>query len=98
MDLLVVLSTTTAYFASLAMLVVDVRSPRMMMDEEKCVCGACSVELASVVLTLFTPEPRPRTMTLFDASVFLIFFIVLGRSLEGWAKSKVSLVSLALAK
>lgn len=28
-------------------------------------------------------------MTLFDASVFLIFFIVAGRALEGWAKSKV---------
>lgn len=35
MDLLVVLSTTTAYFASLAMLAVDVRSPRMAKDEEK---------------------------------------------------------------
>lgn len=30
MDLLVVLSTTTAYFASLAMLAVDVSTPRTM--------------------------------------------------------------------
>lgn len=34
MDLLVVLSTTTAYFSSVAMMAVDVTSPRdmMMMD------------------------------------------------------------------
>lgn len=36
MDLLVAMSTTTAYVASLGMLAVDVRTPRMAMDEEKC--------------------------------------------------------------
>ncbi len=60
MDLLVVLSITTSYFASLAMLILDVRS---------------------------SPESN-NVGTYFDSSVFLIMFILLGRCLEGYAKSR----------
>ncbi|KEP50109.1 copper resistance-associated P-type ATPase [Rhizoctonia solani 123E] len=63
MDLLVALSTTTAYFASIAMMVIDVRtSPHDAMEVEM--------------------------RTYFDSSVFLIFFILAGRLLEGRAKVK----------
>lgn len=66
MDLLVALSTTTAYMASIAMMAIDVRtSPHDMMDGR---------------------EMR----TYFDSSVFLIFFILAGRLLEGRARVKVS--------
>lgn len=58
MDLLVALSTTVSYAASLAMLAIDVRSNRMSIG------------------------------TYFDASVFVIMFILLGRTLEAYAKSK----------
>lgn len=60
MDLLVVLSTTTSYFASIAMLILDVRSPP---------------DVASVG-------------TYFDSCVFLIMFILMGRCLEAYAKSR----------
>ncbi|ORY25914.1 E1-E2 ATPase-domain-containing protein, partial [Naematelia encephala] len=60
MDLLVVLSTTTSYFASIAMLILDVRS-----------------------------DPTSDSVgTYFDSCVFLIMFILLGRTLESYAKSK----------
>jgi len=39
-----------------------------------------------LTLSIFWP---PRMMTLFDASVFLIFFILIGRVLEAYAKSRV---------
>ncbi|KAL5636648.1 hypothetical protein ACGC1H_000565 [Rhizoctonia solani] len=63
MDLLVALSTTTAYFASIAMMAIDIRTPPH---------GAMEVEMR----------------TYFDSSVFLIFFILAGRLLEGRAKVK----------
>ncbi|CAE7107510.1 unnamed protein product [Rhizoctonia solani] len=63
MDLLVSLSTTTAYFASIAMMVIDIRA-----SHDKAMQG----------------EMR----TYFDSSVFLIFFILAGRLLEGRAKVK----------
>jgi heavy metal translocating P-type ATPase len=59
-DLLVVLSTTTSYFASLVMLILDVRSNASQMS----------------------------VGTYFDSSVFLIMFILLGRTLESYAKSR----------
>ncbi|WWD04999.1 hypothetical protein V865_003070 [Kwoniella europaea PYCC6329] len=60
MDLLVVLSTTVSYFASLAMLILDVRA-----------------------------SPGTESVgTYFDSSVFLIMFILLGRTLEAYAKSR----------
>ncbi|KAF8605270.1 heavy metal translocatin [Ceratobasidium sp. AG-I] len=63
MDLLVALSTTTAYMASIAMMAIDVRTPpHHMMGREM--------------------------RTYFDSSVFLIFFILAGRLLEGRAKVK----------
>ncbi|CAE6511159.1 unnamed protein product, partial [Rhizoctonia solani] len=63
MDLLVALSTTTAYFASVAMMIIDIRtSPHDAMEVEM--------------------------RTYFDSSVFLIFFILAGRLLEGRAKVK----------
>ncbi|CAE6531551.1 unnamed protein product [Rhizoctonia solani] len=63
MDLLVALSTTTAYLASVAMMAIDVRtSPHDAMEVEM--------------------------RTYFDSSVFLIFFILAGRLLEGRAKVK----------
>ncbi len=61
MDLLVVLSTSTSYFASVAMIALDVQA------------GPGSASL----------------MTYFDSSVFLIMFILGGRALEAYAKSKV---------
>ncbi|QRW16309.1 copper resistance-associated P-type ATPase [Rhizoctonia solani] len=62
MDLLVALSTTTAYFASVAMMAIDIRtSPHHAMEVEM--------------------------RTYFDSSVFLIFFILAGRLLEGRAKT-----------
>jgi cation transport ATPase len=64
MDLLVVLSTSTSYFASVAMMAVDVEAGR----------GAES------------------HMSYFDSSTFLIMFILGGRALEAYAKSKVSTV------
>lgn len=60
MDLLVTLSTTVSYFASIAMLVIDVKAGP----------GAMSVG------------------TYFDSSVFLIMFILLGRTIEAYAKSR----------
>ncbi|ODO05193.1 hypothetical protein L198_01882 [Cryptococcus wingfieldii CBS 7118] len=60
MDLLVVLSTTVSYFASIAMLAIDVQNPS----------GTDSVG------------------TYFDSCVFLIMFILLGRTLEAYAKSR----------
>jgi Cu+-exporting ATPase len=63
MDLLVALSTTTAYLASVAMMAIDVRKP---------------------------PHENMEMRTYFDSSVFLIFFILAGRLLEGRAKVKVS--------
>ncbi|CAE6505777.1 unnamed protein product [Rhizoctonia solani] len=63
MDLLVALSTTTAYLASIAMMAIDVRTPPH---------DAMKVEMR----------------TYFDSSVFLIFFILAGRLLEGRAKVK----------
>lgn len=60
MDLLVTLSTTVSYIASVAMLALDVRA-------------------------------GPETMsvgTYFDSSVFLIMFILLGRTIEAYAKSR----------
>ncbi|WWC88506.1 uncharacterized protein L201_003417 [Kwoniella dendrophila CBS 6074] len=60
MDLLVVLSTTVSYFASLAMLILDIRATP----------GTDSVG------------------TYFDSCVFLIMFILLGRTLEAYAKSR----------
>ncbi|CEL59860.1 Cu2+-exporting ATPase [Rhizoctonia solani AG-1 IB] len=63
MDLLVALSTTTAYLASVAMMAIDVRTaPHHAMEVEM--------------------------RTYFDSSVFLIFFILAGRLLEGRAKVK----------
>ncbi|KAK6908061.1 hypothetical protein I203_102062 [Kwoniella mangroviensis CBS 8507] len=60
MDLLVVLSTTVSYFASLAMLILDVRA-----------------------------SPGTESVgTYFDSCVFLIMFILLGRTLEAFAKSR----------
>ncbi|WVW84814.1 hypothetical protein I302_106849 [Kwoniella bestiolae CBS 10118] len=60
MDLLVVLSTTVSYFASLAMLILDVRA-----------------------------SPGTESVgTYFDSCVFLIMFILLGRTLEAYAKSR----------
>lgn len=59
-DLLVVLSTTVSYFASLAMLIIDVTS---------------SPSMESVG-------------SYFDSCVFLIMFILLGRVLEAYAKSR----------
>lgn len=59
MDLLVALSTSVSYFASVAMLAIDVRHP-----------GRMSIG------------------TYFDASPFLIMFILLGRTLEAYAKAK----------
>lgn len=59
MDLLVALSTTVSYFASVAMLAIDVRHP-----------GRMSIG------------------SYFDASVFVIMFILLGRTLEAYAKAK----------
>ncbi|KAJ9092259.1 hypothetical protein QFC21_006901 [Naganishia friedmannii] len=66
MDLLVVLSTTTAYFASLAMLILDVKNGPPQGD----------MRMAA------------RRPTFFDSSVFLIMFILGGRVLEAFAKSK----------
>ncbi|WVQ73134.1 hypothetical protein IAR50_002698 [Cryptococcus sp. DSM 104548] len=60
MDLLVVLSTSVSYFASIAMLAIDVQNPP----------GTDSVG------------------TYFDSCVFLIMFILLGRTLEAYAKSR----------
>jgi len=60
MDLLVTLSTTVSYFASIAMMAIDVRA-------------------------------GPEVMTIgsyFDSSVFIIMFILLGRTLEAYAKSR----------
>jgi len=68
MDLLVVLSTTTAYFASLAMLILDLKD------------GAPQGDM----------RMTKRRATFFDSSVFLIMFILGGRVLEAFAKSKVS--------
>ncbi|QRV72823.1 copper(2+) exporting ATPase [Ceratobasidium sp. AG-Ba] len=63
MDLLVALSTTTAYMASVAMMAIDVRTPpHHQMGKEM--------------------------RTYFDSSVFLIFFILAGRLLEGRARVK----------
>nr|XP_019012879.1 uncharacterized protein I206_02375 [Kwoniella pini CBS 10737]OCF51660.1 hypothetical protein I206_02375 [Kwoniella pini CBS 10737] len=62
LDLLVVLSISVSYFASLAMLIIDVRS---------------STNTESVG-------------TYFDSCVFLIMFILLGRTLEAYAKSRTS--------
>ncbi|WWD18579.1 hypothetical protein CI109_103032 [Kwoniella shandongensis] len=60
MDLLVVLSTTVSYFASIAMLILDVQN-----------------------------QPDKESVgTYFDSCVFLIMFILVGRSLEAYAKSK----------
>lgn len=58
-DLLVSLSTNISYFASIAMLIIDVRAN-----------GDRSIG------------------TYFDTSVFLIMFILLGRTLEAYAKSR----------
>ncbi|KAG8684261.1 hypothetical protein FRC09_015504 [Ceratobasidium sp. 395] len=64
MDLLVALSTTTAYMASVAMMAIDVQtSPHHGMDGKD-------------------------MRTYFDSSVFLIFFILAGRLLEGRARVK----------
>lgn len=60
MDLLVVLSTTVSYCASIAMLILDAKASP----------GAESVG------------------TYFDSCVFLIMFILLGRTLESYAKSR----------
>ncbi|OCF30430.1 hypothetical protein I316_07917 [Kwoniella heveanensis BCC8398] len=60
MDLLVVLSTTVSYFASLAMLIIDTRA---------------------------SPEAE-SIGTYFDSGVFIIMFILLGRTLEAYAKSR----------
>ena len=60
LDLLVSLSTSVAYFSSIAMLILDVRSTH----------GTSSLG------------------TYFDSSVFLIMFILLGRVLEAYAKSR----------
>ncbi|WRT67903.1 uncharacterized protein IL334_004877 [Kwoniella shivajii] len=60
MDLLVALSTTVSYFASLAMLILDVRSS----------------------------SNNESVGTYFDSCVFLIMFILLGRTLEAYAKSR----------
>ncbi|RSH88277.1 uncharacterized protein EHS24_000811 [Apiotrichum porosum] len=60
MDLLVSLSTTVSYFASIAMLALDVKA-------------------------------GPDVMTIgtyFDSGVFIIMFILLGRTLEAYAKSR----------
>ena len=59
LDLLVVLSTTVSYFASLAMLIIDIHSSHL-----------------------------ESVGTYFDSCVFLIMFILLGRVLESFAKSK----------
>ncbi|WVR06466.1 hypothetical protein IAU60_003497 [Kwoniella sp. DSM 27419] len=60
MDLLVVLSTSVSYFASLAMLIIDVRA-----------------------------QPGTESIgTYFDSGVFIIMFILLGRTLEAYAKSR----------
>ena len=68
MDLLVALSTTTAYFASLAMLILDLKDGAFRED----------MRMAT------------RRATFFDSSVFLIMFILGGRVLEAFAKSKAS--------
>lgn len=60
MDLLVTLSTTVSYFASVAMLVIDVKA------------GPGQMSIG----------------TYFDSSVFLIMFILLGRTIEAYAKSR----------
>lgn len=64
MDLLVALSTSVAYFASLAMMIRDIsRGKEEVM--------------------------RTGSSTYFDSCVFLGFFILMGRVLEGRAKVKV---------
>lgn len=67
MDLLVALSTTVAYAASLGMMARDVAR------------GAESVM-------------HTGSSTYFDSCVFLAFFIIMGRVLEGRAKIKVSFI------
>jgi Cu+-exporting ATPase len=67
MDLLVSLSTSVAYISSIAMMAIDVRTPRAVVGSESSF----------------------QTMTYFDSSVFLIFFILMGRVLEGRARVKV---------
>ncbi|KAL1408194.1 hypothetical protein Q8F55_004999 [Vanrija albida] len=62
MDLLVALSTTASYFASVAMMALDVKA------------GAHSGNMS--------------IGTYFDSSVFLLMFILLGRTLEAYAKSR----------
>ncbi|KDQ20362.1 hypothetical protein BOTBODRAFT_395063 [Botryobasidium botryosum FD-172 SS1] len=63
MDLLVALSTTTAYFASLAMMIIDIRTPP-------------------------DSHHKRETMSYFDSCVFLVFFILMGRVLEGRVRVK----------
>lgn len=60
MDLLVTLSTTVSYIASIAMMALDVQA------------GPDSMSVG----------------TYFDSSVFLIMFILLGRTIEAYAKSR----------
>ncbi len=67
MDLLVALSTSVAYIASVGIMIRDV------------VQGAG------------TSRKVGSETTYFDSSVFIIFFILMGRALEGRAKVRVSI-------
>ena len=77
MDVLVALGTSIAYFTSLAFLVVDVvRGPRSLP-------GRARAQLSS-----YQEQEAEMGMTYFEVSVFLIFFILLGRVMESVSKKK----------
>ncbi|KAG8961148.1 hypothetical protein FRC03_005704 [Tulasnella sp. 419] len=75
MDLLVALSTTVAWAASVAMMILDVRRGRPVHEVDG---HGMMAETAA----------KTKVMTYFDSSVFLIFFILMGRALEGRARVK----------
>ncbi len=80
MDVLVALGTLVAYTSSLAFLIVDALRP----------APGQSIFRFSMLTTDHDDASMPDEMgmTYFEASVFLVFFILLGRALESVSKKK----------
>lgn len=90
MDILVALGTVVAYTSSLAFLVIDaLRRPPHQTESRIIILRQGSDS---------TPSPDEMGMTYFEASVFLVFFILLGRTLESISKRKTGDAVASLSK
>ncbi|RPA92639.1 heavy metal translocatin [Choiromyces venosus 120613-1] len=82
MNLLVSLGVSISYFASVALLALHAVTVPMVKTEGANGHDGAYVGMAGV------DKPEPHTTTYFDSTVFLTMFLLIGRFLEAYSKSK----------